>query len=117
MAEKDQLQNKIYALQHSVSTLESRISAMGPSFTGNYNYNQYEAADLSRIISRYLFNKLDLINSNHMFNCVKTCYNAAFRDDSFKTDTNMLLAVCNASNWFSYNQQCKILAWHRSIEV
>ena len=40
VAEKNQLQNKIYALQHSVSTLESRISAMGPSFTGNYNYNQ-----------------------------------------------------------------------------
>lgn len=115
VAEKEQLQNQIHTLQNSVSSLESRISSMGPSFNGNYNYNQYNVADLSRIISRNLYNKPDSINPNRIFNCLKNCYDAALHDGDIRIDVNMLLATCCASNWFSFNQQCRISEWYRNI--
>jgi Zinc finger, C3HC4 type (RING finger) len=116
-AEKARLQNQINTAQNTISALESRMASMGPSFDGNYGYNQYNVADLTKIISRNLFDKPNSINPNRIFNCLKHCYDASLIDDDIQINVNMLLATSYASNWFSYNQQCRILEWFRNIRM
>jgi cell division septum initiation protein DivIVA len=116
-AEKEQLQNQINTHQSTISSLESRIASMGPTFNKNYGYNQYNVVDLSKIISRNLFDKPNNIDANRIFNCIKQCYDAALHDEDYRLNVNMLLATCYASNWFSYNQRCRILEWFRTIRM
>lgn len=114
--EKERLQNLINASQNTISSLESRLVCMGPAFDGNYCYNQYNVLDLSRIISRNLSNRPNSINPNRIFNCLKNCYDASLNGDvGLRANVNMLLATSMASNWFSYNQECRILEWYRNI--
>ena len=81
-SERERLQNVINTLQNEVA-LQARITSMGPVFNTNYQYDEDNASDLSRIISRSLFNKPAAIDSNRIFNCVKRCYDGALRDNSF----------------------------------
>lgn len=87
-------------------------------FHGSYHFRREHVVELSQLISRYLEDKPNNINSNRIFNCVRSCYTALDRDycdnsDTYYEDMRMLLATCLASNWFSDNQYNNILEWNR----
>lgn len=87
-------------------------------FHGSYHFRREHVVELSQLISRYLYDKPNNINSNRIFNCVRTCYTALDRDycdnsDTYYEDMRMLLATCLASTWFSDNQYNNILEWNR----
>lgn len=117
-SEKEQLQNQINTLLSDVSALQDRIASMGPVFyTNNYHYDEDNASDLSRIISRCLFNKPAEIDSNRIFNCIKRCYDGALHHDSFdvRLGVKLLLVTSYRSNWFTSNQDNRIIEWCRGI--
>ena len=116
-AEKERSQNQITILNTTISELEARIASMGPTFDDNYRYDESNMSDLSRIISRYLYNKPSQINSNRIFNCIKKCYDGALYDGSFDMllSAKMLLVTAYRSYWFSPNQENRIIEWCRNI--
>jgi hypothetical protein len=79
-------------------------------FNDNYNFGRFDVVPLSQLIAARLENKPDYIESNKIFNCVQTCYrdwNSGYNDnpEHYTMDMKMLLAICNASTWFSDNQR------------
>ncbi|GKY92169.1 hypothetical protein MPSEU_000188200 [Mayamaea pseudoterrestris] len=85
-------------------------------FVGNYGYNRHSVVKLSQLISRYLENKPNNIDSNRIFNCVSQCYKDLERNyndnpEFYYVDMRMLLATCDASTWFSNQQRSRISQW------
>jgi Zinc finger, C3HC4 type (RING finger) len=117
--EKERLQNQIDTLKSTVSALESRIASMGPIFDVSYRYDESNISDLSRIISRYLYNKPAQIDSNRIFNCIKKCYDGAQYDQSYDMllSAKMLLVTSYRSTWFTTNQDNRLREWCSSIDV
>ena len=66
------------------------------------------AIDLSRVISRHLFEKPNNIDSNRIFNCVKQCCDETLwyddGDHGKRVAVVTLLFTCYNSNWFTPNQ-------------
>ncbi len=86
-------------------------------FTGHYNFHRGNVVQLSQLISRYLENKPGNIDSNKIYNCVRSCYTdleKGYSDnpEHYYKDVRMLLATCLASNWFSNNQHSGIKQWY-----
>eukprot|EP00986_Skeletonema_menzelii_P013426 scaffold7790_cov80-Skeletonema_menzelii.AAC.2 len=86
-------------------------------FTGHYNFDRGNVVKLSQLISRYLENKPGRIDSNRIYNCVRTCYTALEKGYSdnpehYYMDVRMLLATCLASTWFSKNQMNSLRQWN-----
>ena len=76
-----------------------------------------DVSELSQLISRYLYDKPSEIDSNKIFNCVRTCYTALDRnyednDENYWYDMRMLLSTCLASFWFTDNQWNNIDSWY-----
>ena len=87
-------------------------------FQGEYNYRRENVVELSQLISRYLEKKPAEINANQIFNCVRSLYmdlEKKFTDnpEHYQIDMKMLLATCEASNWFSARQYENIRNWYQ----
>jgi hypothetical protein len=118
-AEKERLQNEIATLKYTNSALETRIASMGPVFDVHYRYDANNMTILSRIISRYLLNKPENINSHRIFNCIKNCYDGAVHDENYmaRLSLKMLLVTSYRSNWFTTNQDNRLIEWLRNVSV
>jgi len=86
-------------------------------FYGDYYFGREDVSELSQLISRYLYDKPSEIDSNKIFNCVRTCYTALDRnyednDENYWYDMRMLLSTCLASFWFTDNQWNNIDSWY-----
>ncbi|KAK1733191.1 hypothetical protein QTG54_016168 [Skeletonema marinoi] len=87
-------------------------------FYGDYYFGREEVTELSQLISRYLDEAPIEIDSNKIFNCVRTCYIALDKHyvdnpDTYWYDMRMLLGTCLASGWFTDNQWNNIDSWYR----
>merc|ERR1712224_1132193 len=87
-------------------------------FTGNYNHFRREnVVQLSQLVSRYLENKPNQIDSNRLYNCIRNCYMDLVRDFNdnpvhYRVDMRMLLSTCYATQgWFSEKQITNIFEW------
>ena len=118
-AEKESLQQQNDRSKSTISALESRILSMGPIFDTNYQYDESNISDLSRIISRYLYNKPEPIDSNRIFHCIQKCYDVARRHHTrdMYLSVKMLLITSSRSNWFPPNQQIFLEEWYSNIPV
>jgi hypothetical protein len=82
----------------------------------HYNFNRTNVVQLSQFISRYLENKPAEVDANKIFNCVRSCYMDMEKDfddnpEHYEVDMRMLLAICNASTWFTVKQGNSIWNW------
>ena len=87
-----------------------------PSFNGNYNYGRHNVADLSQLISRYLYDKPPGINANRVFKCVSDRFfdlQKHYLDNPhcYRSDIIMLLGTCASSSWFDETQLAHINEW------
>ena len=74
--------------------------------------------ELSQLISRHLEDKPSEIDSNKLYNCVRSCLTdleKGYGDnpEHYYMDMRMLLATCLASTWFSPNQKRSIKQWNK----
>ena len=88
-------------------------------FHGQYNFGRDNVDDLSRLISMYLENKPNNIDSDRIHDCVCECCSDLTKrcDDNpenYYEDVRMLAATCLASNWFSDIQRWNIEIWYRT---
>ena len=91
--------------QREIQQLKQRFMSFDPS----YRYDCHQIVGLTKLICRDLESCPPHIDSNRIFNCVKKCYDDFTRgwsDNPEYMDMNvrMLLNVCRASGWFTYNQ-------------
>lgn len=96
----------------------SRRPNVEPLFVGNYHFGRDKVVQLSQLISRYLTNKPNNIDSNRIYTCVESCYRdlrQGWNDNPphYYVDVRMLLATCVASTWFTDNQVSRIQVWMR----
>jgi hypothetical protein len=108
VAENKGLISEIHQL---VTSLDQTIERGNPllSSTGGYAYDRYNVVQLNGLISRNVENKPETIDSNRIYNCVKSCYddlkkNYGDNPDHYNLDVRMLLATCAASCWFTSRQ-------------
>ena len=85
-------------------------------FDGTYHFSRHDIGRLSQLISRYLTNKPQQIDSNKIFNCIQTRYNDLTKHyielpPNYYINMRMLLTTSAASNWFSLNQNERINSW------
>ena len=86
-------------------------------FHGHYDFRREDVVKLSQLISRHLEDKPDDIDSNKIFNCVRSCFTDLEKayggnPKHYYMDMRMLLATCLASTWFSGNQRRHIEKWN-----
>ena len=120
--ESARLDNALRESKAKISRLNAKLASrpnLPTLFTGQYNYKRENVVQLSQLISRYLENKPSEIDSNRIFNCVRSCYmdlekNYSDNPQFYQMDMKMLLATCAASTWFTNNQRSNIVSWlHR----
>lgn len=123
LTENQALKNKIIELERDTAALRCDAEAYQQSsdFTGSYDYDRSSVIKLSQLISRYLENKPPEIDSNRIYDCVRSCYMDLLRgyNDNPKhyyLDMRMLLATCAASTWFTKKQYGNISKWIREYE-
>ena len=111
--ENMELQRRVQTSQQATRRPTSRLPDF---FDGSYNYDRDDIIKLSQLISRYLEDKPDEIDSNKIFNCVKNRYDDLTREYSdnpehYELDMRMLLTTCAASTWFTDSQYNNICSW------
>ena len=114
--EKRNAETIIGNLNAHVAQLSNRPN-VPPLFTGNYNYRREHVVQLSQLISRYLECKPQSIDSNKIYNCVRSCVmdlerNYGDNPEHYFIDMRMLLATCLASTWFTDNQMRSLKEWN-----
>lgn len=75
--EKNALMKEKKALQKGMATLEKKLNNRPDVpilFHGQYNFGRENVVDLSRLISMYLENKPNNIDSDRIYNCVRARY-------------------------------------------
>lgn len=88
-------------------------------FDGNYNFKRGDVVQLSKLISRYLTNKPDWVDSNRIYQCISECYkdmanNYTDNPQYYSMDMHMLLTTCIASaTWFTSRQLGNLRTWVR----
>lgn len=113
-----ELEERLAQRDHALRTLrkDGRLE-LPVLFTGQYHYRRENVVELSQLISRYLENKPNDIDSNRIYNCVKSCYTdlkANYNDNPkyYYEDMRMLLTTCHATaGWFSDKQMDNIQGW------
>ena len=121
--EKNVLNKEKKDLQKRMATLQKKLNKRPDVpilFHGQYNFGRDNVVDLSRLISMYLENKPNNIDSDRIYDCVCACRNAldiGYYDnpDYFYEDMRMLTATCLASTWFSEDQRSNIERWYRRM--
>lgn len=110
--------------QTAANLLREEIQSMHHSnskkFDCTYRYDRFRIAELANVICRDLESKPASIDRNRIFNCVKSIYDDFQRSyannpEHMMIDLAMLLHICHASSWFSYNQREKINQWKYDI--
>eukprot|EP00592_Proboscia_alata_P011750 CAMPEP_0194392666 /NCGR_PEP_ID=MMETSP0174-20130528/122865_1 /TAXON_ID=216777 /ORGANISM="Proboscia alata, Strain PI-D3" /LENGTH=178 /DNA_ID=CAMNT_0039188257 /DNA_START=404 /DNA_END=940 /DNA_ORIENTATION=+ len=130
-------QETISRLEHRIVELEDtlrlkeqqilRIKRDGrlrlPSlFSGDYYFKRETVVKLSQLLSRYLENKPEAIDSSRIYNCVRKCFLDLQKDYSdnpahYYVDMRMLLATCKAtSGWWTDKQQSNISSWMSEMD-
>ena len=118
--EKALLRQQNHSLRQSRDSLRERLNErpnLRRIFRGSYDFRREDVVELSQLISMYLDDKPRNIDSNKIFNCVRTCYTALdknYNDNppDYYEDMRMMLATCLSSNWFTDNQWNNIDSWY-----
>ena len=118
--EKNVLNKEKKDLQKGMATLQKKLNKRPDVpilFHGQYNFGRDNAVDLSRLISMYLEDKPNKIDSDRIYNCVCDCCSdleMRYNDnpDYYYEDVRMLAATCLASTWFSEDQRSNIERWY-----
>ena len=111
---------QVDSLRQSRDSLRERLNErpnLQRIFRGSYDFRREDVVELSQLISRYLHDKPRNIDSNKIFNCVRTCYTALYKNyndnpPDYYEDMRMMLATCLSSNWFTDNQWNNIDSWY-----
>lgn len=103
-------------LMDEIDRLRPRQAREEVQFDEYYRYGDTEDSivDLARFISFHLNNKPEHVNRNRIYECVGRCYSRFRFTPGARKDVVMLLAVADASNWFSDNQSNRIQDWMES---
>ena len=120
--ENDNLKLRLSSVEFRNAALEQVVSCNQPqvpnNFDGTYSYRREDVVQLTQLISVHLRNKPQDIDSNRIFNCVRSSYLELQRDYSdnprdYRSDMKMLLATCEASNWFTHRQRGNFNRWYQ----
>lgn len=106
----------VEAATNLIQNLKKEFDFLEKIDHSNYSFNRHNVVKLTQLISRYLEEKPNEINSNRIYNCVQSCYRDlenGYSDNPnhYHLDVNMLLTTCAASNWFSEKQHENIRGW------
>ncbi|KAL7528474.1 hypothetical protein ACHAXR_002462 [Thalassiosira sp. AJA248-18] len=113
--EREIVRLEMALLNHRSSVNDELVREIG--FNGNYSFKRENVTELSQLISRYLNKPRPReIDTNKIYNCVQCCFRDLenrYSDNPqfYKHDMKMLLATCEASNWFSVRQQENFSRW------
>jgi hypothetical protein len=111
----------IFTVIQIAPTFSSIISILHdlPSLTSSIlNFKRGDVVQLSKLISRYLTDKPNHIDSNRIYQCISECYKDVtqnYNDNPayYSIDMHMLLTTCIASTWFTPRQIDNIQSWVR----
>jgi hypothetical protein len=86
------------------------------TFDFTYRYNRRKVVELSQFICRHLHVKPSHVDSHRIFDCVRVIYDDLVRCHNVRPvhhfcNVHMLLSICKASTWFTYNQHQRIVEW------
>ena len=111
------LRDEVTNANNTISSLRSQLAESSVTVDRNYAYSSDNIVALTRLILAHLHDPPASININRIFNCIRNIlqeYAGLHRDfeDGWTDDEpraereqcRMLLAVANASCWFSYRQ-------------
>eukprot|EP00581_Thalassiosira_minuscula_P001190 CAMPEP_0183738516 /NCGR_PEP_ID=MMETSP0737-20130205/54773_1 /TAXON_ID=385413 /ORGANISM="Thalassiosira miniscula, Strain CCMP1093" /LENGTH=303 /DNA_ID=CAMNT_0025973067 /DNA_START=241 /DNA_END=1152 /DNA_ORIENTATION=+ len=111
------LERRTIMLEANNASLKAELQNrpnLSPIF--EYSYRRENVVQLSQLISSHLGRKPKDIDSNKIFNCIRSCYIDLQKDYSdnpknYRGNMKMLLAVCQASKWFTPRQQENFKRW------
>mmetsp|Transcript_9884 Transcript_9884/g.20962 ORF Transcript_9884/g.20962 Transcript_9884/m.20962 type:complete len:319 (-) Transcript_9884:1821-2777(-) len=119
--ENDKLRKEKNEQKDKIKGLKTRLAAEkrarhAVTYDESYGYDREDVVALTQLICEYLLEKPDEIDSNHIFNCVRNIYIALTKNwndnpDYYYISVRMLINVCHASTWFTYNQQRNFEEW------
>jgi len=117
---KEELETRVRRLKRENRELEEErdkiknsIEKLDCNERGGYTYDRTSVVKLTKLICQNLENKPDSIDSNKIFHCVKNILSDLVKRHSdnpthLRMDVCMLLAVCNASTWFTIKQRNRV---------
>jgi len=113
-----EMESKTSALERKNKKLSQDCRMKLPIlFDDNYNFGRKNVVALSQLISRYLEDKPNFIDSNRIFMCVRNCYRdleKGYTDNPeyYDEDMKMLLSICHATDgWFTNKQINNFWQW------
>ena len=119
--EKASLQVRNRVATEALTQIQSKVEnavLLPKLFGGSYNFKRGDVVQLSKLISRYLTDKPNHIDSNRIYQCISECYKDVtqnYNDNPayYSIDMHMLLTTCIASTWFTPPQIDNIQSWVR----
>ena len=115
-----EMESKTSALERKNMRLSQDLRMQLPIlFDDDYDFGRKNVVDLSQLISRYLEDKPDFIDSNRIFICVRNCYTALEKGyknnpEFYQGDMKLLLSICIGTvGWFTAKQDDLIFEWVR----
>ena len=111
------LRNEITDANNTISNLRRQLAESSVVVDRNYAYNRDNIEDLTKLIVMHFRGPPASVNVNRIFNCIRNIlqdyadlyreYEDGWTDDEPRYEREqcrMLLAVANASCWFTYRQ-------------
>lgn len=113
--EVEALNGQLEAARLRVARLRKRPD-IPPLFQGEYRFDRHKVVQLAQLISRYLEDKPNEIDSSKIFFNVKNIVSdlqKGYQDNPkhYYIDVRFLLTTAAASTWFTNNQASNITRW------
>jgi hypothetical protein len=118
-SEREAAERRERKLKAEIDRLKAQLQRH-TSFDATYSYGRERIVELAQVILRDLEGPPRDINTNRIFDCVRTIqrdWERCWTDnpEHMRMDFEMLLSVCVASTWFTKKQRDHLRDWQESL--